>query len=244
MNREKLLAKLVEKWPAKVLSVAAALIISIIFRMNTLEIRSFSVPLNVIENESLIPAGSFIDSVRVSLRGETNDIHTILESDIEAFIDLNKYTSGGLVRVPVQLRKKGSALGVEPLEISVIPVEIQIQLEEIITRNIQVFPAFQGAIAQDYELTSQSITPDSVTARGPRFILNNIVNFTTEVIDLNDRFEDLTVFVSVINENPLVTIQGSGMIEYNGTVRRIDRYVHIIEEPQVIETDEDEEEEE
>jgi len=109
LNSRKLLLKITEKWPVKVLSVAAALILSIFYRMNTIETRSFSAPLRLESSVSFIPASSYVQAVRVSIRGESGNIQPILEEDIETFIDLKKYTSEGLYRIPVQIRRTGSA---------------------------------------------------------------------------------------------------------------------------------------
>ncbi|MDR0316088.1 MAG: hypothetical protein LBH97_04225 [Treponema sp.] len=130
MNIRKLLTRAVENWPAKVLSIALAFIIFIFHRMNTLETRFFSIPLSVETSSTLIPAGDYPQIIRVSLRGDTGSIYTISEGDIEVYIDLTKYENEGLYRAPVQIRKKGNALGVEPLEISVEPMEISLRLDQ------------------------------------------------------------------------------------------------------------------
>jgi len=219
----KFLLKITEKWPAKVLSVAAAIIIAVFYRMNTLETRSFTVPLRVQSNGDLVPASSFANTVKVSLRGEASDIHPIPEEDIEAYIDLGKYTNAGSYQIPVQVRKKGNALGIEPLEISVLPVDIFVQLDQKESRNIPVFPVFSGTIADGYELTDQSFNSDSVIAEGPRSVLDTQYEFKTETIDLDRRFESFSVRVKIINDNPLITIHGNQIAEYRGTIRRIMR---------------------
>jgi hypothetical protein len=140
LNSRQLLAEAVKNWPAKVLSVALALILVIFHQMNTLENRFFSVPLRIEGEGSLQPSGAHIRTVRVNLRGDPSDIHPILEDDIEAFIDLSRYSEPGLYQIPVQVRKKGSALGVEPLEISVEPLEIPLEL----ARKIGGAPPLQG----------------------------------------------------------------------------------------------------
>ena len=222
MNSAKLLAKITEKWPVKVLSLAAALVIFVFYRTNTLEKRSFSVPLTIEQNDRFVPANSLITTVKINLRGE-GSINLILEEDIEAFINFDKYANEGTYRVPVQIRKKGRAIGVEPLEIKINPSQISLQLEERTTRNIPVYPVFLGTVAQNYELTGQSITPENVIAEGPRRTLDNLHEFFTETIDLEGRYEDITVFVSIINNNPLVTVHGNSTVEYHGTVRNIRR---------------------
>jgi len=222
INR-KYLEKITEKWPVKVLSVAAALILSIFHRMNTLETRFFSSPLHIETNDTLVPASTFTQVIRVSLRGEANSIFPVLEEDIETYIDLERYTNEGLYRIPVQIRRKGSALGVEPLEVSVDPIEISVRLEQKIIRNVNVTPIFQGDIAEGYELTSQSIFPETVIAEGPRSGIEALYEFNTGTIDLNGRYEDFSTIVNIINNNPHITIHGNRMIEYRGTIRRIPR---------------------
>ena len=223
MNRAKLLAKITDKWPVKVLSLAAAIIISVFYRMNTLETRFFTVPLIIIPSETLIPTGSFTSSVRISLRGEADGIQPILDEDIEAYIDLGRYSSEGSYRVPVQIRKKGSALGVEPLEISILPIEILLTLEQRITRNVNVFPVFSGTIAEGYEMTYQALIPGSVVAEGPRSILEYHIEFITETINLDRRYDDFSIMVNIINNNPMITIQGNRMLEFRGSIGRIAR---------------------
>jgi YbbR domain-containing protein len=219
----KLLGKITEKWPVKVLSVAAALIISIFYRMNTLETRFFTAPLHVETNETLVPASLLANAVRISLRGEGSAIQPIMEDDIEAYIDLGRYTNEGTYKVPVQIRKKGSALGVSPLEISVLPVEISLSLEQNVIRSIPIFPVFQGAVAPGYELTNQHIIPDTIIAEGPRSVLENKIEFNTDIIDLERRYENFSVRVNIINNNPLIIIHGDRMIEYHGTISHIVR---------------------
>jgi len=225
LSNAKFLDKILEKWPVKVISLITAIIITVFYRMSTLETRSFSVPLKLETNNLFVPSSSFIDTVRVSLRGEADSIHLIPEKDIEAFIDLNKFSSEGSYSIPVQIRKKDSALEIEPLEIKVMPAEIPVTLEQKIVRNIPVYPVFRGTIAHGYELTSQSIIPGSVTAEGPRSILENQHDFLTETIDLEGRYGNFSIFINIINENPLVVIHGNKMLEYRGTIRRIMREV-------------------
>jgi len=223
LNRTKLLAKIMEKWPVKVLSLAAALIISIFYRMNTLETRFFNIPLIIESNETLLPASSFASVVRISLRGEADGIQQILDEDIEAFIDLGRYSNEGYYRVPVQIRKKGSALGVEPLEISVLPIEVPLMLEQKVTRNINVYSVTRGAVAEGYELKDSIIIPGSVVAEGPRGTLDSYIQFNTETINLDGRIDDFSIMVNIINDNPLISIHGNQMLEFRGTVSRIVR---------------------
>ena len=238
---EKFLIKITDKWPVKIISVAAALVIAVFYRMNTLETRAFLIPLNVETNGMLIPVSSLENTVKVSLRGEPNSINPILEEDIEAFIDLNRYTNEGTYRIPVQIRKKASALGVVPLEISVLPIEITLLLEKKTRKDIPVFPVFRGTIPSGYELISQTVKPESVTAEGPRSSIETQYEFNTETINLEGRNENFSVFVNIINNNPLITIYGSRMLEYQGVIRKIEyEYQNVISLPELPELTETE----
>jgi YbbR domain-containing protein len=225
---------MLEKWPVKIISVAAALIIAVFYRMNTLETRTFLVPLHVETNGMLIPVSSLENTVKISLRGETNSIYPILEEDIEAYIDLNRYSNEGTYRIPVQIRKKGSSLGVVPLEISVLPIEITLLLVQKVRRDIPVFPVFRGTIASGYEIISQSIYPESVAAEGPRTGIETQYEFNTEPINLEGRNENFSVLVNIINNNPLITVYGNRMLEYHGVIRKIEFEPPAVISPPVI----------
>jgi hypothetical protein len=212
---------MVENWPAKVLSVAAALMLLVFHRMSTLESRFFAAPLQVESGEAgLIPASSYPRLARVTIRGDANSIYPIIEDDIEAYIDLSKYTTEGWYRLPVQVRKTGSALGVEPLEISVDPMEVSIRLERKMSKNVPIIPAFKGRVIAGYDLVSQSISPATVLVEGPARLLAEITEFQTAVIDLDGRDQDFSVLINIVNRDPLIIIRGNGMTEFRGQVHR------------------------
>jgi YbbR domain-containing protein len=223
MSSRELFVKITEKWPVKILSLAAALLISLFYKMSTLETRSFSPPLHVESTNSLVPASSYPQTVKINLRGEKNNIYQILEEDIEAYIDLSKYTSEDTHKIPVQIRKKGSALGIEPLEITVEPADILIKIENKISRNINIIPSFNGFIAEGYEMTSQSINPSSITAEGPRGKIESISEFNTVPIDLDGRYGNFSILTNIIVNDPLIITHGSNMIEYSASIRQISR---------------------
>jgi len=237
LNRTRLFKRIIEKWPVKVLSLAAAVIIAIFYRMSSLETRFFTVPLLIESSDTFLPANSFPRSVKISVRGETEKIQPILAEDIEAYIDLGRYANEGSYRVPVQIRKKGRALGIEPLEVSVIPVDIPLLLEHKMTRNVSVFPVIRGSAAEGYELTGQSLTPASVIVEGPRSLIDSHFKFNTETIDLDGRYEDFFIMVNIKNDNPLLSIHGSNILEFRGSISRIARGIHENNAHQAVEED-------
>jgi YbbR domain-containing protein len=219
LNGRKFLAKAAENWPAKVLSVAFALILFVFHRMSTLEERFFSVPLKVEMDEGMTPSGPYIRMVRLNLRGDPNSIYPILEEDIEAYIDLTKYTEKGTYRAPVHIRKKGTALGVEPLEIGIDPLEISLELDHRISKYVPLTPNMRGYPEPGYELVSYTLNPTQVMIDGPLNAMESISELLTDFIELDGRTEDFSVMVNILNPAPLVVIRGNGMTEFRGFVR-------------------------
>jgi YbbR domain-containing protein len=189
--------------------------------MSTLETRFFTAPLRVESANILVPASSYPQTVKIGLRGENNSISSILEEDIEAYINLGKYSSEDSYRIPIQIRKKGSSLGIEPLEITVEPADVFIRLETKTSRAIRISPSFRGFLAEGYEMTSQSITPSTITAEGPRSNVEALYEFNTAPIDLEGRYADFSVLINIINNDPLIVTRGSRMIEYQGIIQQI-----------------------
>ncbi|MDR1411044.1 MAG: hypothetical protein LBI91_02425 [Spirochaetaceae bacterium] len=221
INGRKLLLKIIENWPAKMLSVALAIVLFMFHRMSVLENRFFSVQLRVDLDNTLAVASAYPRMVRVSLRGEANSIFPILEDDIEAYLDFTRYSEGGSYRAPVQIRRTGTALGVEPLEISVDPIEVTVRLDEKMSKYVPLKPVFEGYLESGYEMVSYTLTPTQVVVDGPKGLLEQLPELPTETIELGGRAEDFTSAVHILNREPLLQIRGDGMAEFRGFVKKL-----------------------
>jgi YbbR domain-containing protein len=218
LNSRKLIFMIIENWPAKVLSIALALVLFVFHGMNTLATRPLSVPLTIETGDTLVPASSYPNNVRVTLRGEDASIKSIAEGDIEAYVDLMRYEAEGWYRAPVQIRKKGSALGVEPLEIAVNPLEVSVQLDRKISKTLPLNVIIRGRVADGYDMVSHSISPAELVVVGPRALLNAVTEIYTDQIDLDGRTGDFVLQVGIVNPNALFAIRGNGMAEFSGII--------------------------
>jgi YbbR domain-containing protein len=219
LNLRKILVKVADNWVAKVLSVFLAIVIFVFYRMTTMESRFFLTPLVVELPAHLVPSSPYTRMIRVTLRGDADNIMPILEDDVEAYIDLGNIEAPGLCRAPVQIRKKGSAVGVEPLEISFNPVEIELELDQKSSKYVPLTANIQGSLEPGYDLVSHSLTPTQVALDGPAKLLDQVTELYTDTIDLDGRNADFSVMVSILNRDPLLTIRGNGMTEFRGFVR-------------------------
>ncbi|MDR1024372.1 MAG: hypothetical protein LBL56_01495 [Treponema sp.] len=222
-NLNKFLRGAVENWVPKVLSIALALVIFIIYRMSTLETRFFSTPLVVELPAHMCPSSPYARMIRITLRGDANHIQPIQDDDIETYIDLNDYESPGTYQVPIRIRKKGTALGVEPLEISLDPVAMNIELDYKQNKYVPLTANIEGSPEPGFDLVSHTLSPTQVVLEGPVGLLDDVQELYTDVIDLNGRNADFSVAVAILNRDPLLTIRGNGMTEFKGFIHsRID----------------------
>ncbi|MDX9898891.1 MAG: CdaR family protein [Spirochaetia bacterium] len=214
------LERLLADWPAKILSLAGAVALFFFYQLNRLEERPLSVPLTVISNDDFVPASQYPRTVRLVLRGESNAIYAVLEGDLQASLDLRGYTGAGVWRVPVRVEKRGSALGIDPLEISVDPSDIAISIEPRVIKEIQVVPSFRGYLEPGYELSGFRLMPAKVEVAGPASAMDKIEDTSTEPIELTGRNDNFTVGTKVLVRDPLVSLLSSSDLEFTAEVKK------------------------
>jgi hypothetical protein len=221
VSSRKFFARLVENWPAKILSLGLAIILFVFHRMNSLEARYLSVPLNIEGLNSLTPSNVYPRMIRVSLKGEANSLFLVMEDDIEVYVDMEKFVASGTYLVPVQWRKKGNALRASPLQINVEPMEISFSLDQKISKFVPLTASFRGYVENGYTLASYFFEPNQLIIDGPAGLMGGISELYTEPIDLNGRSGDFSVTINVLNRDPLIIIRGSGTSEFHGIVSQI-----------------------
>jgi len=217
----KILAAAVENWPAKAISIALAVILFVYYRQSQLESRFFSLPLRVETGAALAPASAYTRNIRITLRGEKNDIDPIKEEDMAVFIDLSACTSPGTYKAPVQIRREGSALGVEALQIQMDPLEIVLDLDQRLSKYVPLQARTRGFLEPGYELSSSILDPKEVVIDGPQKLVSSITRMDTEEVELSGRNEDFTLSLKIRNADPLITIRGSGYTEFRGKIREL-----------------------
>lgn len=213
-------AKILDDWPAKILSLAGAIALFFFYQFNRLEERPLSVPLSVVTNDKFVPASAYPRTVRLVLRGETNGIYAVLDGDIVATLDLREFNSAGVWRVPVRIEKKGSALGIDPLEISVDPSDVAISLEARVVKEVPVVPSFRGFLDPGFELAGFKLAPARIETAGPASLMEDLNNAATETIELTGRSENFTVTTKIALKDPLIKILSANSIDFSAEVKK------------------------
>ena len=221
MNIRRLFTKALENWPIKVLCIVIAIVLFIFHRMSLLETRFFSLPLNIEQSGAMMPSNTYPSIIRVSVRGEPNSIYSVMESDIEVYVDMSNYQSRGTYTIPVQWRTRSVIHGIDALEITVEPMEISLVLDQRISKVVPLVANFRGNIDTGYTMSSFSLSPDHVIIDGPLEIMAGINELYTDIIDLGGQISSFTEVVHIVNLNPLIAARGEGRVEFNATITRV-----------------------
>jgi hypothetical protein len=213
-----LLRRLISNWPAKVLSLVAALLLVVFNNISRVEERYISVPLELQLPDDLVAASSYPSRVRVTLRGESDGVLRILDEDVEAYLDLRNVGNEGVVTTSVRVNRTGTALGVDPLEIYVEPAEVTLAVEQKAQKSLDVEPTLSGFVPVGYQLTGYQISPSSVEVEGPESEVAPLQVVRTEEIELAGRRNDFSVRVRLVHPSPGITFLGGDVVEFRGIV--------------------------
>ena len=214
--------KIIERnWPAKIISVAAAVILFLFYRATSLEERFFSVPLNIIINESFAVSSSVPSSVKVTLRGAEESIFMILENDIEVYADFSDHSSEGQFREPLKFIKTGSAQNIEELEIRLEPADLTLELERKISRSVKIQPQLTGYPAKGYELDQYLLSTDEVIVEGPESHIEQLSFIPTEEINLDGLDEDFYVRTKLDVQDPYLSFPSGDTVGFQGVITEI-----------------------
>ena len=211
---------IINNWPVKILSVAIAVLLFYFYRLNTTEVYYLSIPLEVMINKNFIAAENYPTEVRVSLRGSSDTIFLINEREITAYVDFTSKEKSGDYREPIKIKKWGKALYTDPLEIKVEPTDVRLRIEEKFSKNVPVLPVIKGLSAENYEVISSSVIPDSVTIEGPLSIVEKISSIKTEDINIANRKESFIFPVQLEKISDLVKIAEGNEVQFYGRIEK------------------------
>ena len=219
MSLDSKISKLLENWPAKVISLVMAIFIMFLYNLTRLEQRVIIVPLNISEGHSYVPATEYPKTVRVIIRGDREQIYRVRESDIVASLDLARYSSEGVFRVPVKLERRGDALNIDPLELKAEPSEIPISFERLSAKRVAITPTFKGFLEQGYVLISYEILPSEISIEGPTSLVSSIKDISTDIIELSGKTSDFSLSVPLVKPSDLIRLVDANTVKFSAKIQ-------------------------
>ena len=125
-------------------------------------------------------------SVQIRIEGPQSTINQVSLADFSAFVDLTKSPFGEPVSLPIEITKLTTDLDVSP-----IPDEVEVLLEQQVSRNIPVELDVRGEVARGHALGSPLIEPSTITVSGPASLIEQL-EFALATVFLNDALETTT----------------------------------------------------
>ena len=219
LQLNKIFEGITHNWPIKILSIAAAVLLFLFNQMATLEERFLSVPLEIRTGEQYIPAENYPHTVRVTLRGRSEEINLVLEDDIKVIADFSEYDQEGHYTVPIRVVKQGSLTHIDPLELQVEPKKLSLKIEKKLSKSVKVEPLLEGYPAKGYELSQYFLTPSSVEIEGLESTIEDLKAVETEPIELDGRKEDFTLRLRLKRPDQFSSFPGGDTVEFFGIVQ-------------------------
>ncbi len=204
---------------AKIISILAAVLLALMYQINTLEERSLSIPLTIVTDDNFTVTGNYPRNVRISLRGSQEQIFSVLDNEISAVANFSDAASEGTFRQPVEIRFDSRLpLSEDTIEIRVEPEEITIYQEEKIIKSLEVVPVMVGFPPNGYELVQYFISPSTIMVQGPRSQMESIQSISTEEVDLTNRYDDFSLSTRLVSPGENVYFPGGDIVEIRGVV--------------------------
>ena len=192
MKVELILKKITHNWFPKCLCIVSAVALYMFAKTSRLETKTYSIPLVIKEDGNLCRSTLLPSHVNVIIRSEPDNISGIQNGDIQAVLDLSYYTKQGNYNVPVSASLASNVNLSAPVELTVYPEKISIDLEERVRKGVNVEVPVYGNPKHGYEVEQIKVSPQQVVISGPKSMLENINQVSTVELSLEDKKENFT----------------------------------------------------
>lgn len=218
MNTQQLVDKIRNKLPQKIICLMLAIFLYIFHQVSLIDKKVFVLPLHVIEDGNVMQLGDCPSNVTVIVRAETDDINSIINTDLKASINLSGITETGRVTVPVSITLDEKLLAYDPLEIRVKPENITLNVDNKITKFVNVRPSISGEVAEGYYISQIDVDPSVVGIIGPKTIVDNINEIHTDAIMVSNAERNFSGEVKYFENTKLIDLPNKGPYKVTLTV--------------------------
>jgi hypothetical protein len=195
--------------------------IFVLNRMNNLEERIFSLPLEVILPEGYVIAEPLRDQVLVSVKGEEEgDIRAATPGEYRAYVDLTGVVEEGRFTMPVRYGRRDGLAPATTFIDSVEPQTVSVTLEPVAERMLPVQATLSGQPEEGYFLAEYTVTPSLVKIRGPKSLVDQVDQIATQEISLIGVSGDYKTRANLVQDDPLITLLGVSHVEFYGAIRK------------------------
>jgi hypothetical protein len=186
------------------------------FNQGSLPTRQINTEVELILDSSMTPLDYVPYRVRLSIRGEEEDLDAILEEDIQVYADFSEFREDGGYRAPInyELSRRLQGLELDRLEINLDPVEISTVIERKLIRSLPVLePRRQGEPAQGFRFVKYEIKPNAVEVQGPASKVRSLEGIETETVSIQGAKDDFPVIVRLKSPDPALRFTGDETVQ-------------------------------
>ena len=142
---------------------------------------------------SLLPRQYSTQTVKVTINGAKDKMDSVQLSAIQPIINLTACIKPGTCEVKVALKQQPESVNYYSIE----PDTIQVQLEEVVTRDFSVQVNRVGVVKPDYQQGEIKLSTSVVRVSGPKSVVDR-VDKAQITVDLTDRDTNLQGSVDVV----------------------------------------------
>ncbi len=177
-----MIIKTLNKWRTLLLSAGLAFVVWFMimnFSDPTTSATIRNVPVTV-RNVSYLESMGFsysisegYDTVSVTVRGSRSAVEKLSASSVTVVADMTQIVN--LDASPVMVPVTVTAPGINTENVSAIPGNISIEVEDMVNKDFVITPSVGGTVpANGYEVGELSVSPEKITVRGPESLVEKI----------------------------------------------------------------------
>ena len=148
--------------------------------------------------------------VDVRLRGSSEFLRALSPREIQAAIDLSE-ANPGQKTVYLSPSQVDTPYGVGVMRVT--PASVNLVIEILAERTVQVVPRVVGEPAAGFVLTNILLEPSEITIAGPTSTLENLEQLTTEPISAEGLRETYSQFLQILIDDPFVRLIDVNSVE-------------------------------
>ena len=210
MNIKKLTDSIFDSWGQKVICIVLAIVLYVFNRVASLERKVFTVPLKVEANGLMMSTTEIPRYVKVTVRSKAENMPSINSGNIFASVNYSDYAEKGVYNIPVMISMTEELMLLDPLEYSVKPEYVTVDLDTKELAYIPVKPALSGEVEHGYTISNIDVSPSTVKVVGPSKILRKVKHIDTKKVIVSGAATNFSRDVKLDSVNSLVKVVPEG----------------------------------
>jgi YbbR domain-containing protein len=142
-------------------------------------------------------------SAKVFLRGPKDVIDVLRSSELAVVADLQNVEPGVRV-IPLKVDVKRLPPSIDEQSVEIEPRSIRVTIEKVVEAELPVKPRIEGSVPAGFEIYSIVITPPTIKVNAPASHITEVLNVSTESVNVAGKTETFSQKVAIDTGSPNV----------------------------------------